>query len=117
MPHVVWNESTGAPGDGLFREILEGDGWDQPFIGVEQHEEYRADPTLISDAQFAELVEDYGFTRRDSAEEENVRGTMSAIFEEIFLRGTLGMMKNEVHHLLRILPFSPQNAIYMKRSK
>lgn len=67
MPHIVWNESTGAAGDTLFREIVEGDGWDVHFVGVEQHENYRADPDSISDNQWLALQEDYGFTRRDSA--------------------------------------------------
>jgi len=67
MPHVVWNESTGAPGDLLFREIFEGDGWDTHFIGVQQHVNYRRDAASITDARWGELREDYGFTSRESA--------------------------------------------------
>jgi hypothetical protein len=66
-------ESTGAPGDTLFRELYESPkGWDRLFIGIEQHEAYRAPPETaptfgISDETFAQLQADYGFTRRDSA--------------------------------------------------
>jgi hypothetical protein len=61
-------ESTGSPGDGLYREILQSvTGWDPLFIGVEEHENYRADPYSIDDVTFARLKRDYGFTRRDTA--------------------------------------------------
>lgn len=61
-------ESTGAPGDGLFREIYEsGTGWTRHFIGVEAHENYRADPNSIRDETWEHLRKDYGFSRRDSA--------------------------------------------------
>lgn len=61
-------ESTGAPGDGLFREILESStGWLRHFVGVESHENYREDPSTIDDATWEHLKADYGFQRRDSA--------------------------------------------------
>jgi hypothetical protein len=61
-------ESTGAPGDSLFREIFEStSGWVRHFIGVESHAGYRSDENSISDATWEQLRRDYGFTRRDSA--------------------------------------------------
>lgn len=68
---IVAVESTGVPGQGLFRQIFddasEGDGWASLFFGVEQHAIYRADPLGIDDDTWAMLQEAYGFTRRDSA--------------------------------------------------
>lgn len=63
-------ESTGVPGDGLFRQIFddaEKDGWTPLFFGVEQHEIYRASPASITDETWETLQEAYGFRRRDSA--------------------------------------------------
>lgn len=69
-------DSTGTPGETLFRGLVEGgnddaeaanEDWERLFIGVEEHESYRADPTLISDETWARLQEDHRFTRRDSA--------------------------------------------------
>jgi hypothetical protein len=65
---IVVVESTGSPGDGLYKEILESTtGWVPLFIGVEDFEEYRADPASIDDITFTRLKRDYGFKRRDSA--------------------------------------------------
>lgn len=80
----VWDESTGAPGDGAFRASFDvpagtADGWRRIFIGIEAHEHYRLGPNdeteegwaereaHLTDARWAELRDKYGFTRRDSA--------------------------------------------------
>lgn len=60
-------ESTGSPGDGLFKDIFEGAGWERLFFGIEQHEAYRTDPRSIDDATWLALQSEFGFTRRDSA--------------------------------------------------
>lgn len=63
-------ESTGTPGDGLFRQIFDDagrDGWESLFFGTEDHENYRLDPTSISDSDWETLQGAYGFKRRDSA--------------------------------------------------
>lgn len=67
---VVAVESTGVPGDGLFRAIFDDadkDGWKALFLGTEQHQTYRAAPTIITDETWETLRDAYGFTRRDSA--------------------------------------------------
>lgn len=64
----IWNESSGAPGDGLFRSIFDAaDGWERIFIGVEQHANYRADPGGITNEEWEEAQTRYGFSRRDAA--------------------------------------------------
>lgn len=64
---LIWNESTGSPGEGLFRALFEGEGWKRLFFGVEQHENYRLDEGAIDDATWEHLRLTHGFTRRDSA--------------------------------------------------
>ena len=65
---LIINESTGAPGDNLFRSVFEkSEGWERLFFGIEDHEVYREAPNLISDERWEELQALYGFTRRDSA--------------------------------------------------
>jgi len=63
-------ESTGVPGDGLFRTIFDDadkDGWVPLFFGVEQHAAYRAASADIDDETWEALRDAYGFQRRDSA--------------------------------------------------
>jgi hypothetical protein len=64
----IWNESTGAPGETLFRGIFdEPHGWERLFFGVEQHHNYRAPADSITDEEWDMLAATYGFTERESA--------------------------------------------------
>jgi hypothetical protein len=67
---VYLNESTGAPGDAqtnLFRATWEGDGWDKHFVSLEDHENYRSEPSSISEEQWRELQQEHKFKNRASA--------------------------------------------------
>jgi hypothetical protein len=71
-PHRLLLDSTGAPGEGLFRDIVEGrdveDGeWATSFFCVEDHASYRADPAGITDETWTRLQADYHFTNRSAA--------------------------------------------------
>lgn len=77
----VWDESTGAPGDGAFRESLdvkpdaEYDGWHRIFFSVESHENYRIAEEALTDEQWAER---FGNTKRlvDDARWEDMRNRL-----------------------------------------
>lgn len=83
-------ESTGVPGESLFRKILEADdpAWERVFIGVEEHVNYRLDPASISEATWDSLKAEHGFTRRDSAAwwhaklHGDMRGNVSKCLQE-----------------------------------
>lgn len=74
---ILLVDSTGSPGETLYKEILDGaddfaptnnlERWARAFFGVEQHENYRRDPTSIDDATWEKLQAEHGFQRRDSA--------------------------------------------------
>lgn len=80
MNQVLLVDSTGSPGDTLYKELLEDavdinaleteedpGGWVTTFIGFESHKAYRSPPETIDDATWARLKKEYGFTRRESA--------------------------------------------------
>lgn len=107
-PLRVWDESTGAPGDGAFRESFDvpgemEDGWKRVFIGVEAHEHYRADPDSIDDATWEELRKKYGFTRRDSA--------------AWWWRKLRGDFAGDVQRMLREFPVVPEHMFAFKEGQ
>lgn len=66
---LLWDESTGAPGETLFRSILENPGtkWEPIFFGVEEHANYRTDPSAIDDSTWEHLHAEFGFHERAAA--------------------------------------------------
>lgn len=92
-------ESTGTPGETLFRRTFDDaakDGWDPLFFGVEDHENYRDDVQSISDETWEALRAEYGFTRRDAA---------------AWWWNTLhGTMKGDVRRMLREYPVVPDHS-------
>lgn len=77
LNQILFADSTGSPGETLYKEILDGAvdfapgnnpvKWVRAFFGVEEHVGYRADPGSIDDATWASLQKEHGFKRRDSA--------------------------------------------------
>lgn len=94
--HIVI-ETTATPAENAFRSIWEsGPGWHHLFLSFEQHAAYVRDPRELSDEEWADLQERYGFSSRAHA--------------AYWKRMVDTDLKGDIHRGLREAPIVPDHA-------